>query len=573
MKNTISVLITLLILAGACAELGKTSRIPASENKSDTPPIVATPRPTPPAGAWRSSLYPEDWTPQYKDAQGRFLADFSYAGFYDGGRGLPSQVAGPIKDVTVAPYLADNTGSRDSTLNIQRAIDDIAAVGGGTVYLPAGIYKVKPTANFGYALIIKSSNILFKGAGANLTYIFNDETAMREKDVIRVSPDATTKYSWHWLSAATASVSTDISQDLVAPTDKIPVVNASIFHVGEWVMVLAEATADFIADHNMTGKWTSQGLGNLLFYRQITAIDINSNTLTIDSPTKYYLLKRDRARVSKVRDSLHDIGLEDFSIGMKQVKKSDLKDADYNKVGTVSYQVHQSHAITINHTVNSWVRRVSSYKPASNPDDVHVLSNGLHLFMSKNITVDNCDFRKALYQGEGGNGYLFVLQGQDNLILNSNAEDGRHNYDFSGLETSGNVILASRSRRGRLPSDFHMYLSPSNLVDSVILDEDYFSAVYRDTATPKHGYGTTQSVFWNVKALNPKNSIKFNYAIETQQFGWGYVIGTSGKTNAVKAIGGFNSEPVDFVEGIGIGEKLYPPSLYLDQLSRRLSKN
>ena len=38
---------------------------------------------------WRSSLYPEDWVPGYKDTQGRFLHDFSYAGYHMGEDSLP----------------------------------------------------------------------------------------------------------------------------------------------------------------------------------------------------------------------------------------------------------------------------------------------------------------------------------------------------------------------------------------------------------------------------------------------------------------------------------------------------
>lgn len=43
---------------------------------------------------------------------------------------------------TQAPYNADNTGVADSTAAIQKAIDDCAANGGGTVWLPKGSYRL-----------------------------------------------------------------------------------------------------------------------------------------------------------------------------------------------------------------------------------------------------------------------------------------------------------------------------------------------------------------------------------------------------------------------------------------------
>ena len=51
----------------------------------------------------------------------------------------------PTEDVVVAdivatqaPYSADPTGERDCTAVLQRAVDDCAANGGGTVFLPVG---------------------------------------------------------------------------------------------------------------------------------------------------------------------------------------------------------------------------------------------------------------------------------------------------------------------------------------------------------------------------------------------------------------------------------------------------
>lgn len=44
--------------------------------------------------------------------------------------------------VTHAPYEADPTGKRDSTKAIQDAINDVYALGGGSVYIPAGKYLV-----------------------------------------------------------------------------------------------------------------------------------------------------------------------------------------------------------------------------------------------------------------------------------------------------------------------------------------------------------------------------------------------------------------------------------------------
>lgn len=59
------------------------------------------------------------------------------------------QTVFPTEDVVIAdvvatepPFSADNTGTFDSTAAIQAAIDACYAAGGGTVFLPVGVYKI-----------------------------------------------------------------------------------------------------------------------------------------------------------------------------------------------------------------------------------------------------------------------------------------------------------------------------------------------------------------------------------------------------------------------------------------------
>ena len=91
---------------------------------------------------WRSSLYPDTWAPGYRDDAGRFLQDFSYAGYHRGERSLPpiDGVSGLVIDATQPPFLADPSGSSDSTLAIREAINAAWKHGGGVVFLPEGTY-------------------------------------------------------------------------------------------------------------------------------------------------------------------------------------------------------------------------------------------------------------------------------------------------------------------------------------------------------------------------------------------------------------------------------------------------
>ena len=97
------------------------------------------------ASTWRSALYPENWTPGYTNGSGQFLHDFSYAGYEKGEKDVPAEMSGLYANVV--DYGADATGANDSTSAIQSAINAVQNAGGGTVYLPAGTYKVKPSSN------------------------------------------------------------------------------------------------------------------------------------------------------------------------------------------------------------------------------------------------------------------------------------------------------------------------------------------------------------------------------------------------------------------------------------------
>jgi hypothetical protein len=197
-----------------------------------------------------------------------------------------------------------------------------------------------------------------------------------------------------------------------------------------------------------------------------------------------------------------------------------------------------------------------------------------------------CTFERPEYEGGSGNGYLITLEGQEILVRDTVVRHGRHNFDFKSMASCGNVVHHCLTVDGRFPSDFHSYLSVANLFDTTRVEGDQLEACYRPYLD--HRQTTSQSVFWNTHgeryALydrdHPDSSGRKKSIIHSQQFGWGYVIGTSGaapgvETDSLKA--GKDSAdaitgPVDFVEGVGHGATLEPQSLYADQFFRRTGR-
>jgi hypothetical protein len=517
---------------------------------------------------WRSSLYPEDWRPGFKDSEGRGLQDFSYAGYHMGEKDIPLVTSNTL-DVTQPPYNADNTGNTDATSAIQQALDDAGQAGGGVVYLPAGTYKISAAEPLSYALKISYDSTILRGAGAGLTFLKNTSTNMRLKDIVLVSGNYA---GWF----APQGSSTAIIFDLIEPTRVIPVESVTGFSIGDQVILTSTPTAEFIAEHKMTGYWTASDIKGVAFMRTILSVDAKNNLLLVDEPTRYALKTRDMARVYHVKKHVSECGIENLSIGNIQNSNSGWDEESYTQASTGAYEVHDSHAIQFKYAFNSWLKNVSTFRPSENTGDYHLLSNGLKINQCRFITIDSCNFEKSQYEGGGGNGYMYTIEANDCLIKNSRANHGRHNYDFKYPYSNGNVILHCRGENSKYASDFHMFLSMSNLFDACAFNADFIESAFRPYGgTSLHGYTSSQSVFYNTtgEACHPDK----NYVIDSRQFGMGYIIGTSGPcsdviidpaegvTNGVP----YNSNPRDFTEGIGTGEYLNPSSLYLDQLERR----
>ena len=81
---------------------------------------------------------------EFSDDEGRFLHDFSYAGYHNGEAPLPEVELEGAFDV-VADFGADSSGETDATSAIQAAIDGASDAGGGVVYFPSGVYRLDGT--------------------------------------------------------------------------------------------------------------------------------------------------------------------------------------------------------------------------------------------------------------------------------------------------------------------------------------------------------------------------------------------------------------------------------------------
>lgn len=507
----------------------------------------------------RSSLYPENWTPSFVNPQGKFLHDFSYAGYHKSERPLPT-IAGPITDVTQPPFSVDPTGKIDATSAIQKALDAVGAAGGGVVYLPPGTYNIKWQGSRPEALILRHSNVILRGAGLDKTHLFLDETVSRGKTMLFIRPDNAIS----WLTDLSGI---SVTRDILLPTRTIPLESVAEFAPGDNVILRSDTTDAFIEELGMTGKWktTNTSFRGIILKRTITAVDPVARTVTLDAPTRFPMKLRDNLRLGHFHPpTLREVGLEDFSFGMRQNPLPGYEENDYINEAAGAYHVHGSVAIMLNNCENSWLRNVATYRPPENSDDIHLHSNAIRIHQSRQVTILDCNVQRPQSHAGGGNGYGYTLHGADCLVQNSTAAYCRHNFDIATMTATGNVIHNCFAKAGILASDFHSHFSTANLIDSLTCDGDHIECMYRPWGgTPVHGNTGSQNVFWNTKGLayGPKRWI-----VRSKQWGDGYTIGTQGPASDIAP------DSQGFLEHVGQSDKLQPPSLYIDQLNRRLTQ-
>lgn len=538
---------------------------------------------------WRSELYANDWQPPGPETNfytDKILQDYSYAGYKLGQEPLPSIEGSPdggrFFNVTQSPFQADPTGRTDSTAAIQGAIDAAGQAGGGVVYMPPGNYRLS-TNTSGVGLTIRHPNIVLRGAGIDQTFLLNTTTNRPRQRIIEVvGPGA------DWNTSNIRPVA--ITRDLMGPTHVIPVEDTTSFLIGDWIVVRMTATPAWTDEHREPGWRDHVGRGSLsglAYYRQIVAIDQEAGALVIDIPTRYAIKTRDRAQVDFAGPQVTEVGLENFSIGNLEHPEgknpAQWSPNSFNNPNHHAAQVHQSAALSISHTRDSWVRNVHSFQTPANPLGSHLLSHGVVIRSSRSLTLENVAMQRPLYGGGGSNGYMFRISGSSDILLsNCLASHSRHGFVFTNMTASGNVIHNSKDRRtnwqaagnnhaGGSNSDHHMFFSHSNLIDHSRVRESMFEARYRPFGgPPRHNITGAHTTFWNTMGLGGGEN-----AVHTEQARYGYAIGTQGLHGSSRVgvvVGDGNRPqtlPLDHVEGIGQGASLRPASLYLDQLARR----
>lgn len=459
----------------------------------------------------------------FPDEKGNTIPDFSLVGYHHGLKEIPK-----VKIVkTVSPVKGD-AGS-----TIQEAIDQVSAmpVGAdgfrGAILLKKGDYSIAGTIH------IKTDGILLKGEGntAGGTRLIAAGKGLRT--LIKISGKGKITETGSRIKITGAYVPTGAKSFQVAA--------AKDFKAGDRIILFRPGTENWIHDLQMDRIETRQGTKqwkaseyNLSYEREIKAVD--GNKITVDNPVVMAMeTQYGGGEIFKYeyKGRLKEVGIENI-----------LFESDY---ASDTDEDHGWIALEFDGIENGWVSDVTSrffgYSCVS-------LGGG-----AKNITVKNSKCLDAKSVITGGKRYSFSNNGQQNLFMNLETTEGRHDY-VTGAKTCGpNVFYNCEARKTHADIGPHHRWSTGTLYDNIDTDGE-INIQDRGNWGSGHGWAGVTQVVWNCKV---KGAAIQNPWVS----GKNYAIGIHGQ----KLKGRLEGKPDGEWEGLN-KEDLQPASLYLAQRAK-----
>ncbi|SMD03957.1 hypothetical protein [Pedobacter nyackensis] len=423
----------------------------------------------------------------FPDEKGNIIPDFSLVGYHHGLKEIPK--VNIVK--TIQPI------SGDAGKLIQTAIDEVSNMPLGANGLRGAILLKKGAYSIAGTLSIKTDGIVLKGEGntADGTKLIAAGKGLRSLITIGGKGRIT--------EAGNRVKITD--KNVPAGAKSFQVSSSKDFKVGDKIIVYRPGTENWIHDLQMdrivardgTKQWKGEDY-NLSFERAITAI--NGNKITIDNPVVMAMEEQyGGGEIFKYeyKGRLKEVGIENILFESEYAHDTD--------------EDHGWVAVAFNHIENGWVDQVTSrffgYSCVS-------LGNG-----AKNITVKNSKCFDAKSVITGGKRYSFNNDGQQNLFMNLETTEGRHDY-VTGAKTCGpNVFYNCKARKTHADIGPHHRWASGTLYDNIDTDGE-INIQDRGNWGSGHGWAGVTQVVWNCKVKgaaiqNPWVSGK-NYAVGVQ---------------------------------------------------------
>lgn len=508
--------------------------------------------------SWQSQLVIQDESGSLtykKDNDGFVIPDFSQAG-YGNGKDLPV-VSLPERTITLSP-LEDKEA--DNTQHIQKAIDEVGkqaldAEGiRGVVLLKAGRYNVDGTLNLTYdGVILRGEGNCFSDNDS--TVLYGRNAAEKAKRLILMGNSSA--HNW---GNGKGNAQVNIVTQKVMPGDySFQVEDASAYRVGDLICIKYPTTTAWLEavwyggntkrDTDESKKWKTKDI-DISYHRYVTKVE--GNMIEVDAPIFYALdVQYAQAYIYKISNPgtiRHNVGIENLHISFERSPENSTANVDQNCIYMSSLE-------------NSWVKGVSM------SGFVHA---GIKTTSTTRSTIEDCYAIDPSGLCTGGTYYNFENYHRSQLILLKDcyARNGRHHYISNGCaSTSGIVVLNFRSELSLAQAEGHRLWSQGILFDNwaelgtIKSNAGKIGMYLRDNMGSGHGWGGTNSVFWNCDVQDGA------IYLDKVPTGQNYAIGCTAKT-----IRRYRNNMSEYTNGYIEGQNrkgLQPASLYEAQRAAR----
>jgi len=397
--------------------------------------------------------------------------DFSHVG-YQGHNAVPPKVAAVIR---VKP------SGKDDTQLLQAAIDYVGTQPlqkdgfRGAIQLLEGRYLVAGQ------LRLAKAGVVLRGAGQTKTVVV--ATGNSRRALLTIGSEE-------------APVLPGIQQVRNAvPTggQQLVVDKAADLQVGDHILVGRPSTATWIADLGMNkaeGMFTAvrglrwpTGSRDLTWHRQITAIDPNTNQLTLDSPLTTALeAQYGGGTVQKVNSQnlAQFIGLEGFSI-----------ESSYNKANPLDEE-HAWIGIQIDDAQDVWVRDITAR---------HFVSSAVRVgSQARRVSILRCRSEQPVSEIGGYRRMSFLVEGQQVLVSNCTADSGLNDFAIGFCAAGPNVFLNCKATNALGASGSFESWASGVLYENVEIDKAGLHLTYDMDRAQAGGWTAANSLLWNCKA-------------------------------------------------------------------------
>lgn len=401
------------------------------------------------------------------------LPDFSFVGYRSG----EAPFASPTVAADVKNFGAKGDGIADDTEAFLKAI---AAVKSGTIFIPAGRYKITRVIR------ITKSHIVLRGAGPHRTTLVFPKSLSEIYGApgYGVASDWTYSGGFIWTGnwVNTYPVTTIIA-DAARGSHVLTLASTKGLRIGQMIRLSMSDDSTRSLNRHIYGDLRNGTQPSIRFHSKIAAI--SGNNIALERPLRLDVKTKWKPKILTVAGQLSEVGIENFTIECPAVPyQGHFKEVGFNGIFMFGCW-------------NSWIRNIV----------IHNAESGIFLEKCAFCTVDRVKltadegqrffpWKKSqpgwFYTGHHG---IQSRNSDDNLVRNFRFHRSVHFFHYLSIENATGCVFSRGVADNAMDFDHHGGGTYENLFTQIHLGDA--SRMWNSSGSATTG---ARETFWNIAA-------------------------------------------------------------------------